>query len=172
MRRFSLLLLALLTSTAASAQDDRLQEIRDRYSAVTEDPEAEGLFQLHVTDNPDGRSYPAIGTYRQEYVLIYRLHENQSPVPMLVTVTSDVAAFQTRTEVLLDDDGVAMFLYYDYGEGSMRVYYDAEGRCFRYLVDGEASTCDARGEFEEGEADMVHYAQEVARLLETLHLGG
>ncbi|MEM9998853.1 MAG: hypothetical protein AAF809_14210 [Bacteroidota bacterium] len=172
MRLLLPLVALLVVAPTVTAQESRIQEIRDRYYAVAEDPEAEGLYQFQVINNPDARDYPAVGIYRQEFTLTYTLHENQLPVPHLVVVKDQTAAFQTRTEVLLDDSGEAMFLYYDYGEGSKRVYYDAEGSCIRYLMDGESAGCNARGEFMEGEADMIAHAQAVAELLEVLSLGG
>ncbi|MEL7169673.1 MAG: hypothetical protein AAGN64_10035 [Bacteroidota bacterium] len=168
----ALLLLLLFAVPVAHAQDARIQEIRDRYYGVTENTEAEGFYQFQVVNNPDARDYPAVGIYRQEFTLTYTLHENQLPVPHLVVMKDQTAAFQTRIEVLLDDDGMPMFLYYDYGEGSKRVYYNAEGDCIRYLQDGESTGCERRGEFEEGEADMIRHAQAVAKLLEVISLGG
>ncbi|MEM8598379.1 MAG: hypothetical protein AAGF99_00525 [Bacteroidota bacterium] len=172
MRLLPALIAFLLVVPTVTAQDARIQEIRDRYYGATDDPEAEGLYQFQVVNNPDARDYPAVGIYRQEFTLTYTLHENQTPVPVLVVAKDQTAAFQTRTEVLLDDAGAPMFLYYDYGEGSKRVYYDADGACIRYLMDGESAGCDARGEFQEGEADMIYYAKAVADLLQVLSISG
>ncbi|MEM6783811.1 MAG: hypothetical protein AAF624_08770 [Bacteroidota bacterium] len=171
MRLLLALVALLLVVPTVTAQDARIQDIRDRYYGATDNPEAEGLYQFQVVDNPDARDYPAIGTYRQEITLTYTLFENQLPVPHLVVMKDQTAAFQTRTEVLLDDGGAPMFLYYDYGEGSKRVYYNADGDCIRYLMDGESVGCDARGEFREGEADRIRHAQAVAELLGVLSLG-